>query len=472
MNTTIDEQATSVDLLPTTPIITDAPAADHSPVYVAELTDDANAASFADLIHGQWRYVPQTQTWYERDGHVWRPDQQGRIIERARGIFRRLHRSRGQDPQEYSRHRRSALSRGGLHSTIGLSASDARITTHVDQLDCAPLHLSTPDGVIRLDTGDWITPSPEIMHTKTTSCAPDWNMKTPLLHRFLESTFGGDQELIRYVQIMLGYSTTGDVGHHLLPFLYGGGRNGKSQILDMASYVLDGYAGTAPAGFLIKQRHQSHPTEIMDLQGKRLVTASELNDGDELDEAKVKMLVGERRIKARAMRADFVEFTATHHIWMIGNHQPHIVGGGRSIWERIRLIPFVHTVPPEERIPDIGTKIATEEGPGVLAWLIDGARVALSGRIKTPESVQAATADYERDTDPLARFVEECCRLSTSDAACTPQGDLLAAYESWCEAEGEQRLGQNKLSRELKKRWNIDTTARNGRRFYIRVTLL
>lgn len=447
------------------------PPSDTAPaIFVHELTEDANASAFAAEIAGRWRFVPQTRRWYQADGHLWIPDDSGKIIEEARAVFRRL--SCGEhDEKEFRNHRRSALSRSGINNTLALASSDRRIVTHVDKLDSEPYHLSTPGGVLDLRTGEWITPADGVMHTKSTAYTPDWDMPTPLLDRFMETTFGGDRDLIDYVQTLLGYSATGDVGEHLLPFLYGGGRNGKSQLMDMASYVLGDYAGAAPAGFLVKQRHQAHPTEIMDLQGKRLVTVSELNDGDQLDEAKVKMLVGERRIKARAMAKDFVEFTATHHLWMLGNHQPEVSGGGRSIWERIRLIPFVHTVPPEARIRDIGAKIAAEEGPGVLAWMIDGARRALNNGIRTPESVKEATKDYERDSDPLARFIEECCTVGTNDALRVSQKKMMATYEAWSQAEGEAQLSQNKFTRELKKRWGIQTEARDGTRFYTRVAL-
>lgn len=441
------------------------------PVYVRDLTEDANALALVAEIEDRWRYVPQTHRWYRAEGHMWRLDDSGLISEDAREVFRRLAQSPNQDDRDFARHRRTALSRSGLNNSLALAATDQRIVTHVDHLDSEPYHLSTPAGVLDLRTGEWVTPGPGVMHTRCTPYAPDWDMPTPLLNRFLETTFGGDQELITYVQDLLGYSASGDVGEHVLPFLYGGGRNGKSQLMDMASYVLGDYAGTAPAGFLVKQKHQAHPTEIMDLQGKRLVTVSELNDGDALDEAKAKTLVGERRIKARAMRSDFVEFTATHHLWMLGNHQPEVSGGGRSIWERIRLIPFVHTVPAKDRIRDIGTKIATEEGPGVLAWMVDGARRALTQGLKTPESVKEATRDYERNSDPLGRFMEECCSISTNDALQVPQKEMMAAYEAWSRAEGEQYLTQNQFTRTVNKRFGIQTHARDGVRYYTRVAL-
>src|SRR5690606_39502501 len=67
------------------------PPSDTAPaIFVHELTEDANASAFAAEIAGRWRFVPQTRRWYQADGHLWIPDDSGKIIEEARAVFRRL----------------------------------------------------------------------------------------------------------------------------------------------------------------------------------------------------------------------------------------------------------------------------------------------------------------------------------------------------------------------------------------------
>ncbi|WP_244942189.1 DUF6009 family protein [Streptomyces coelicoflavus] len=77
--------------------------------------------------------------------------------------------------------------------------------------------------------------------------------------RFLTDTFGDDaegREVIAYLQLLLGYSITGDVGGQILPFLFGYGKNGKSVLLDVLMKLLGDYADAAPPGFLMARPYE------------------------------------------------------------------------------------------------------------------------------------------------------------------------------------------------------------------------
>jgi putative DNA primase/helicase len=87
--------------------------------------------------------------------------------------------------------------------------------------------------------------------------------------------------------------------------------------------------------------HASHETEIARLAGARMVLCSEVNEDDRFDEAKVKQLTGGDTLTARFMQQDHFSFTPTHHLWLMGNHQPAVRAGGRSFWRRLRLIVAV-----------------------------------------------------------------------------------------------------------------------------------
>ena len=104
---------------------------------------------------------------------------------------------------------------------------------------------------VDLATGVLLAPDPGQMHTRSTSVAPDPDAPTPRWDRFLAQTFGGDEELLRYVQRMAGYSASGSVKWHILPFLHGPGGNGKGVFLNVMRALLGDYAATAPNAFLM-----------------------------------------------------------------------------------------------------------------------------------------------------------------------------------------------------------------------------
>jgi putative DNA primase/helicase len=136
------------------------------------------------------------------------------------------------------------------------------------------------------------------------------------------------------------------------------------------------------------------------------------------------------------MRQDFFGFNPTHKLWLLGNHRPEVGTGGFAFWRRMRLIPFERVVPDHRKIDNLADLLVTEEGPGILTWLVDGARRYLAGDrdLTGPERVRIATSAYAETEDHTGRFYEECCRLDTELRA--EQTALYAAYRAWCQNEG------------------------------------
>jgi len=72
------------------------------------------------------------------------------------------------------------------------------------------------------------------------------------------------------------------------------------------------------------------------------------------------------------------------------------------------FIPFVKTIPKEKVNPNLAKEIAEKELPGVMNWILEGARrLRQQGRFtSTRKSVQMAE-DYRKDSDSIFQFVEE-----------------------------------------------------------------
>jgi putative DNA primase/helicase len=230
----------------------------------------------------------------------------------------------------------------------------------------------------------------------------------------------------------------------------------------------DGYSIPAPSELLLASSQQGHPTELARLSGARLVVASELEDGQRFAEARIKQLTGGDRIAARFMGKDFFEFTPTHTIWLHANHQPKVTTGGPALWRRMRLIPFVHVVPEKDRVTGLEKQLFHEEGPMILAWIIQGCVDYLAYGLAEPESVRAATMAYEKDQDTVARFVEECCVLGnrTTQGMSVRVPELRSEYEQWCKQEGETPVSAKALTMALKNRYEVGAERSRTSRYY------
>ena len=85
---------------------------------------------------------------------------------------------------------------------------------------------------------------------------------------------------------------TGCVDEQVMFFLHGAGANGKSTFLRALLDVFGDYGMQSAPDILVARRNESHPTEIADLFGARLVVAQEIDAGRALAEATVKKLTG------------------------------------------------------------------------------------------------------------------------------------------------------------------------------------
>ncbi len=171
------------------------------------------------------------------------------------------------------------------------------------------------------------------------------------------------------------------------------------------------------------------------------------------------------------MGKDFFDFAPSHTFLLLGNSQPKVETGGDSVWRRLRLIPFTHSVPESERIEDLQQRLVDEEGPGILAWIIRGAVGYAADGLDTPAEVLAATDAYRAEEDHLGRFIEDRCSAGGGEYARVEMAELRKAYDAWCKEQREDALTAQSFGRQLKQRFDVGTAKSNGRRFYTNVTL-
>lgn len=458
-------------------------------LFPDELTDRAMAKLFARLYADRFRHV-EGLGWYSWDVYRWRRTGGEKAAVWAAGDMAEQipltdPRGRFSDGQLQA-HRRRTQSTAGVKALLQQAQAAPGLSLDPDTLDGDIYALCTPAGVVDLKTGELRKPDPILdMHSRATTVAPQ-PMDTPRWNRFLADTFGDDDtgvETIRFLHLLLGYSVTGDVGAQVLPFLYGSGANGKSVLLDVMMQILGDYANAAPPGFLMeKGKFAEHSTELTELHGRRIVVCSELKPNDKFNEARVKLLTGGDAITARRMRQDFFSFHPTHKLWLLGNHRPEVGTGGYAFWRRMRLIPFERKVPNHRKIDNLAAELVRDEGPGILQWLIDGARRYLATRdpLTGPAVVRLATEAYEKTEDHIGRFVAERCTMGEEgrpDPTLRVEQKLLyETYGNWCADEGIQRATSRAFASRIRQEVGLSSPTEmiknNDRKLYPGLALL
>jgi putative DNA primase/helicase len=358
--------------------------------------------------------------------------------------------------------------RSEAHKAIGamvaLARSEPGIPVTADQLDRNPWLFNVDNDTLDLRTNDLRRHRREDLITRLAPVSYDPDATCPTWLAFLDRIMDSNQDLIQFLQRAIGYTLTGSARERVLFMLHGTGANGKSTLLETVAGLLGDYAkSTRAETLLVKTYDGGIPNDLAALKGARFVSTSETEEGKRLAEALVKALTGGDTLSARFLRGEFFTFRATFKLWLATNHKPVIRGTDPAIWDRIKLVPFEIRIREEEQDKELPSKLQLER-PGILTWALRGCLDWQQRHgLGVPTAVREATANYRRDMDVVAAFLDECCVVA--DGARVSARDLYKAYESWCHDSGEKPMTQKSLSLRLQEKAFVPARLdRNGTR--------
>jgi putative DNA primase/helicase len=256
--------------------------------------------------------------------------------------------------------------------------------------------------------------------------------------------------MVDYLKQVIGYTLTGSVSEKALFVLHGDGDNGKTTLLEAVREILGDYAGTVEINHLMQTASTSEQLHaIAGLQGLRFVTASEAEEGQKLNEAKIKHLTGMGQLTGRHLYQNAFEFTPRFKLFIDANHKPVIRGSDNAIWRRIRLVPFKVSIPKGEQDRELLSKLKNE-APGILRWAVQGCvELQEVGQLENPKAVSDAVEEYRQEMDVVQHFIDECCDVEKSSK--TLCSALHRQYEHWCEVARETPMSMTAFGKWLGK---------------------
>ncbi len=414
-------------------------------------TDVGNAARLVKRCGNDLRYCYAIGSWFQWDGVRWKPDEVGHIdkmcIETALSIKQEAVLAGGYIEETLNKWATQSQKRERITAMKELAKPDLAI--RVETFDSGLDILNCLNGTVELRTGTLREHRREDYITKIapTDFVPD--AACPLFIKFLREITEENESLIKYLQRYFGYALTGYANEQVLLIFHGEGGNGKNVLLDTISSVMGNYACEAPPNLLVVRKQSEHPTEIADLQGARLVVASENEKGAELKLALIKVLTGNQRLKARRMRQDFFEFHRTHKLVLLTNELPILRERGEAARRRIRVVPFPVVIPESKRDPSLLERLI-EERSGILAWLVRGAVEWGKCGLGSCEAVTVATDEYFGVVSGLDIFFEEMCEFDKDRE--TPACEIIAAHSRWSKRKGRKPVSDKVLAKGLHRR--------------------
>jgi hypothetical protein len=242
-------------------VVTEAPAEPEPTAAPAfALTDLGNAERLVARHGDDVRWCDSMGRWFHWTGVHWRQVGPTILTDLAKGTVRAIaaEAEAATDPD-----RQAALLKWAKASESGRAiASMVSLTKTVtgpiavdgDDLDADPLLLGVENGVVDLRTGAGRPPDRGDLVTKSCRAPFDAGAACPRWEAFLEQVFGGDAELVAYVQRAVGYSLTGSTAERVIFILHGAGANGKTTFQEVVAHILGTYAMSTPVETLIARK--------------------------------------------------------------------------------------------------------------------------------------------------------------------------------------------------------------------------
>lgn len=424
-----------------TPVITDA----------ASLTEDRAAAYFASIYKDRLAYCHSAGVWFEYDGSIWRRHMTPLAFHYAREMMRGLSDNLN-SPGQFQKVRFAS----GVET---FARADPIFSRTADHWNSDPYLLGTPSGTVDLRTGR-LRPSMASDFINRATAVPPSDMGCPKWLAFLHGATGGDVEMIRFLQQIAGYSLTGLTTEHALFFIYGGGGNGKSVFIDTLTRIFGEYAQTAAMATFERQDSSAIPADLAMLDGARLVTASETEEGRAWAESRVKQMTGGDPITARFMRQNFFTFTPRFKLVIVGNHKPGLKSVDDAMKRRFNIIPFI--IKPQKPDKELADKLQAE-WPGILQWAIKGCLDWQKNGLIRPSSVIQATNKYFAEQNILQQWMDQFCECDLANPHLSePAKNLFASYSKFLTEYGENKTTMKAFSQSLQREGFAHDRSKHG----------
>lgn len=456
------------------------------------LEDASLSDELANVLRGTWAYaegygIMRWHVKYDGKAGVWKPAEEHSLIEAVRRMLVEIEvdehtaaAMRGDNKAIdkartlLSRSRAAAVAR----LIVGILAEDEPVfDAHHDLLN-------TPSGVVDLRTGELSPADPMLYLTKITGAAYDPDADRTLWDLACQAL---PPKTVAWLKVRLGQALTGYTpDDDVLVIFEGTGENGKTAWLIGVRKTAGDYARTLPERLLVADPGD-HPTTLMTLLGARIGAIEELPEGRTLNVKRLKDVVGTPEITARKMRQDDVTFPNTTCIFLSTNYLPIVAETDHGTWRRLSLVRFretylkpkkyqerkkAGTLTEHHHIGDVRVKRHFEHNadPGLLAWLVEGARewYARGERMPDmPKLVDRDTEAWRMDADPILAYVRD--RLVRDDGFAVTSQDLQDDFNQWMERRGHRPWSGQTINSRFQGHVSMDGVDRKMVKFSLKV---
>ena len=330
----------------------------------------------------------------------------------------------------------------------------SEFNTHRDIVNCR-------NGLVNIKTLELTPHSPDLLSTIQLPVDYNPEAKCPEIQKFLREVV--EEENVHVLEEFAGHCLYLGYLIHKAGLLVGETDSGKSIFIELLRRFLGMQNCTAKSlQDLINNRFAR-----ASLYGKLLNAFSELSYKKIDDSGIFKALTGGDRISAERKYKDPFEFYNFAKLLFSANAIPPTSDWSDAFFNRWLIVQFPNRFTGKEKDPNLIEKLTRpEELSGFLNIAIRGLRRLLEqGRFSSSESIEDTARTYTLLSNPVARFLEECCEFGPEFEV--KKWDLYNAYVEFCKSNGILPYSQRRFTDMLKeyftqKKYELGDTRHHG----------
>lgn len=289
----------------------------------------------------------------------------------------------------------------------------------------------------------------------------DENAKSPVFEKFLLDVFRDDKdrdEKVRFVLEWMGLCLVPDTSFEKFVVCVGEGGNGKSVLLKLMAELL-GHENvySAPIQRLGNRR------ALAELDGKLLLTSSEINENTVMDDGILKQIVSGDTVEAERKYEHPFTYTPVARIMLATNHLPKLRDVTHAFFRRLVMLRFNRNFTTDEMDMNLPSKLKAELS-GIFTMAVTGLRsLRKRGQFVEPASSLEASVEYRKNSDVVKLFAEEALQ-PTEDKGMRPAA-VYELYLKWCKSHGAKAENNINLGKQLK-RLGFNKARSNGKDYW------
>lgn len=269
-----------------------------------------------------------------------------------------------------------------------------------------------------------------------------WNVgsstETPILDGLLNDWItkkGGEQKDILILKDLFAFCLPTKYFIKLVPFLYGGGNDGKSQFIK----IIVKFLGKDNCTATTLQYMENSNFGTYNCFRKLLCQINEVPKNEMKKFTNIKSISGRDETPVEAKGKNSRKEELYSKVFMVGNDVPITRDESTGFWERIHPIEFPNYF---EESGDVFEKVPDYEFENLAAWCLERLKVlSVTYKVTGKKNIKDTKEEYKLQANQLIKFMKDLNYIITMDQSQKIMVTVLnSEYNQWADENGKPMM--------------------------------